>query len=59
MPPKIRELIAALNRAGFSDRGGKGSHRNFDTREPGHKSRYQDEAEATPKPTKYVQFGTR
>ena len=22
MPPKIRELIAALNRAGFSDRGG-------------------------------------
>jgi predicted RNA binding protein YcfA (HicA-like mRNA interferase family) len=29
MPPKIRELIAALNRAGFSDRGGKGSHRNF------------------------------
>jgi predicted RNA binding protein YcfA (HicA-like mRNA interferase family) len=29
MPPKIRELIEDLERAGFSDRGGKGSHRNF------------------------------
>jgi predicted RNA binding protein YcfA (HicA-like mRNA interferase family) len=29
MPPKIRELIAQLERAGFVDRGGKGSHRNF------------------------------
>lgn len=29
MPPKIRELIADLERAGFIDRGGKGSHRNF------------------------------
>jgi len=29
MPPKIRELIADLERAGFVDRGGKGSHRNF------------------------------
>ena len=29
MPPKIRELIAELERAGFRDRGGKGSHRNF------------------------------
>ena len=29
MPPKIRELIAELSKAGFSDRGGKGSHRNF------------------------------
>jgi predicted RNA binding protein YcfA (HicA-like mRNA interferase family) len=29
VPRKIRELIAALNRAGFRDRGGKGSHRNF------------------------------
>lgn len=29
MPPKIRELIALLVQAGFSDRGGKGSHRNF------------------------------
>jgi predicted RNA binding protein YcfA (HicA-like mRNA interferase family) len=28
MPPKIRELIAGLERAGFEDRGGKGSHRN-------------------------------
>ena len=29
MPPKIRELIADLKKAGFIDRGGKGSHRNF------------------------------
>ena len=29
MPRKIRELIADLERAGFIDRGGKGSHRNF------------------------------
>lgn len=29
MPPKIRELVAELERAGFADRGGKGSHRNF------------------------------
>ncbi|MEW6756443.1 MAG: type II toxin-antitoxin system HicA family toxin [Candidatus Latescibacterota bacterium] len=29
MPPKVRELIAQLRRAGFVDRGGKGSHRNF------------------------------
>lgn len=29
MPRKIRQLIKDLNRAGFTDRGGKGSHRNF------------------------------
>ena len=29
MPPKIRELINRLKKAGFIDRGGKGSHRNF------------------------------
>jgi len=29
VPPKVRELIAELERAGFSNRGGKGSHRNF------------------------------
>lgn len=29
MPPKIRELISDLERAGFENRGGKGSHRNF------------------------------
>lgn len=29
MPPKIRELVAELERAGFVDRGGKGSHRNY------------------------------
>jgi predicted RNA binding protein YcfA (HicA-like mRNA interferase family) len=29
MPRKIRELIEDLKRAGFIDRGGKGSHRNF------------------------------
>lgn len=29
MPPKIRELIRELASAGFENRGGKGSHRNF------------------------------
>jgi predicted RNA binding protein YcfA (HicA-like mRNA interferase family) len=29
MPPKIRELIAELERSGFTNRGEKGSHRNF------------------------------
>ncbi len=29
MPPKVRELVSDLLKAGFSDRGGKGSHRNF------------------------------
>jgi predicted RNA binding protein YcfA (HicA-like mRNA interferase family) len=29
MPRKIRELIRDLEAAGFSNRGGKGDHRNF------------------------------
>jgi len=29
VPRKIRELISDLKAAGFEDRGGKGSHRNF------------------------------
>lgn len=29
MPPKVRDLITLLERAGFTDRRGKGSHRNF------------------------------
>jgi predicted RNA binding protein YcfA (HicA-like mRNA interferase family) len=29
MPPKVRELIAQLEQAGFANRGGKGSHRNY------------------------------
>jgi len=29
MPPKIRDLITELEQAGFKNRGGKGSHRNF------------------------------
>jgi predicted RNA binding protein YcfA (HicA-like mRNA interferase family) len=29
MPRKVRQLIADLERAGFVDRGGKGSHRNY------------------------------
>jgi len=29
MPKKVRELISELETAGFVDRGGKGSHRNF------------------------------
>jgi predicted RNA binding protein YcfA (HicA-like mRNA interferase family) len=29
MPRKLRQLMADLEKAGFVDRGGKGSHRNF------------------------------
>jgi predicted RNA binding protein YcfA (HicA-like mRNA interferase family) len=29
MPRKIRELMSDLEKAGFVNRGGKGSHRNF------------------------------
>jgi len=29
MPRKIRQLIQQLEKAGFINRGGKGSHRNF------------------------------
>jgi predicted RNA binding protein YcfA (HicA-like mRNA interferase family) len=29
MPRKIRQLIKDLEKAGFSNRGGKGSHRDF------------------------------
>ncbi len=29
MPRKVRELIKELKKAGFVDRGGKGSHKNF------------------------------
>ena len=29
MPRKIRQLIKDLEKAGFTNRGGKGSHRNF------------------------------
>lgn len=29
MPPKVRELVAELEEAGFVNHGGKGSHRNF------------------------------
>ena len=30
MPRKIRELIRELEKAGFVNRGGKGSHRNYE-----------------------------
>jgi predicted RNA binding protein YcfA (HicA-like mRNA interferase family) len=30
VPRKIRQLIADLEKAGFINRGGKGSHRNFE-----------------------------
>lgn len=29
MPRKVKQLIADLEKAGFVNRGGKGSHRNF------------------------------
>ena len=30
MPRKLRQLIADLERAGFVNHGGKGSHRNYE-----------------------------
>ncbi len=30
MPKKIRELIGELEKAGFVNKGGKGSHRNYE-----------------------------
>jgi len=30
MPRKIRELVRDLKKSGFTNRGGKGSHRNFE-----------------------------
>jgi predicted RNA binding protein YcfA (HicA-like mRNA interferase family) len=29
VPLKVRDLVAELERAGFVNRGGKGSHRNY------------------------------
>ena len=29
MPPKLREIIKELEKAGFINRGGKGDHRNY------------------------------
>jgi predicted RNA binding protein YcfA (HicA-like mRNA interferase family) len=29
LPPKVRDLVRDLTQAGFVDRGGRGSHRNF------------------------------
>lgn len=29
MPPKVRDLVSELERAGFVNRGGRGSHRNY------------------------------
>jgi predicted RNA binding protein YcfA (HicA-like mRNA interferase family) len=30
MPKKIRELLSELEKMGFVNRGGKGSHRNYE-----------------------------
>jgi predicted RNA binding protein YcfA (HicA-like mRNA interferase family) len=30
MPRKVRQLIADVEKAGFVNRGGRGSHRNFE-----------------------------
>jgi predicted RNA binding protein YcfA (HicA-like mRNA interferase family) len=29
VPPKVRDLVRDLEQAGFVNRGGKGSHRNY------------------------------
>ena len=53
MPKKIRQLIAELEKAGFINRGGKGSHRNYElgnlrvtvSGNPGHDAhRYQEKS---------------
>ena len=30
MPPKVKQLMKQLEKAGFVNRGGKGSHRNYE-----------------------------
>ena len=54
MPRKVRQLIADLERAGFVNRGGKGSHRNFVhpkgvrvtvSGQPGHDAKHYQERE--------------
>jgi predicted RNA binding protein YcfA (HicA-like mRNA interferase family) len=54
MPRKIRQLIRDLKRAGFLDRGGRGSHRNFEhptgprvtiSGQPGHDAKPYQERE--------------
>ena len=30
MPPKVKQLMKQLENAGFVNRGGKGSHRNYE-----------------------------
>jgi len=54
MPRKLRQLMADLQRAGFVDRGGKGSHRNYVHRtgarvtlsgHPGHDAKLYQERE--------------
>lgn len=58
MPRKIRQLIADLKHAGFVDRGGKGSHRNFEhpkagrvtvSGHPGHDAKHYQEKEVRQK----------
>jgi len=58
MPPKIRELIAELERNGFTDRGGKGSHRNGETknRTTEKKKNCNDKIEAQEKIAKEIAF---
>ena len=54
MPRKIRQLIADLEKAGFVNRGGKGSHRNYKhpkglrvtvSGNPGHDAKHYQERE--------------
>ncbi len=54
MPRKVRQLIADLEQAGFVNRGGRGSHRNFEhpkgmrvtiSGQPGHDAHHYQERE--------------
>ena len=56
MPKKIKQLIKALEQAGFVNRGGKGNHRNFIhpkgvvitiSGKPGDDAKYYQEKEMT------------
>jgi hypothetical protein len=58
VPPKIRELIADLQAAGFADRGGKGSHRNF-VHLKVDRSQYQEHWAMTQSATKSAQCSWR
>src|SRR6516165_1132131 len=59
MPRKVRQLIADLERAGFVNRGGKGSHRNFAHPRGVDARHYQERTYGVPWPQSRIDFMTR